>query len=288
MPKKKLKNLLIDRVDLVGKGDNPEAHITLFKNSDNPEGGESIEEIVKRFEKRLEEALSKTKGVEEMFDIKKFKEELPEDQRKGLEKYLETLESAEIKKLNKQLEEKDSAIADMTETVAELKKAAEENDSNGTTEDVIKELPEDVRKMVEDSVAKAKAAEERIQKLEDDSLNKEYIEKASVFEALPVNAQDIGPVFKRVAQVSKEDYDKLEALLKAADEQLVQNNILLKEVGAGGANSVEQPAWEKVEAAAKELVAADSTMTQEQAIAKVLQDNPDLYAEYQKESMEVQ
>ncbi len=44
----------------------------------------------------------------------------------------------------------------------------------------------------------------------------------------------VGPVLKRIADNSQEDFQAIEAVLKAANALLEENNLLLKEVGAAG------------------------------------------------------
>ena len=283
---KKLKKLLIDRVDLVTAGDNPEAWVSLYKRKDT-EGGdnEGLESIIDKVLKCLESLFSKKKGDDPVsFDIKKFLEELPEDQRTPLEK-----EFAKITDLEKKLQEKEETLGELSKKVEELEKGAKggDNGAGSGEEDVLKSLPEAVRKMVEDSQKRAEEAEKVAKMVQEKALNEEYIAKAKGFQNLSLKAEDFGPVLKRVAAIGAEDYAKIEAVLKAADEMISKNNLLMKEIGSSSGQTGGD-AWAKIEAKAQEIVTKSTDgLTKEQAITKVLRDCPDLYAEYQKELGEV-
>ncbi|MFA7018529.1 MAG: hypothetical protein WC239_06060 [Sphaerochaetaceae bacterium] len=322
MPKK-LKNLLIDRVDLVKRGDNPDARITLFKGDQTPERGGVIFPIDKFF-KGLEDFMGRMmkKGDDRVmqFKLKDFLEKLPqetrgpleervgklsEDVRKGIETRMGELKEEErsVIVLNLEVEKAESAATfealkkQLESNTAELE-ALKKDPKEGTKddpaadgdvpEDVIKGLPEAVQKILRDSQKEAKEAKDLVKKLEDEAMNREYVAKAMVFKALPIKAEELGPVLKRVAQSSKDDYDKVEAVLKAANELVERNNLLMKELGASGGSDTGSDVWTRVETAANNLIAKSADpLSKEQAIAQVLRDNPELYSEYQKELKEV-
>lgn len=150
-------------------------------------------------------------------------------------------------------------------------------------------IPEEVRPTVEalwkqneEAVRKAADLERILNEERDQRLTREYIAKAAEFTSLPVKAEEFGPVLKAVAEKAPEEYAKIESLLKAANEQLRQAS-LFAEVGKSGAGAGGS-AWAKIEAAAASLVQkADGRMTREQAIAEVMQFQPELYNEYLRE-----
>lgn len=158
----------------------------------------------------------------------------------------------------------------------------------------MEDLPEDIRKQLEEvAELKKKAAEaeelkKRVEEAEalakaerEERLKKEYIAKVASYQALPVQPEEFGLVLKALAEKAPEEYAKLEGVLKAADEALAKSE-LFREVGRSGAG--ESTAWAKVEAMAKEIVQKNAGMTKEQAIAKVLRDNPELYSAYRAET----
>ena len=94
---------------------------------------------------------------------------------------------------------------------------------------------------------------------------------------LPIKASEIGPVFKLLAEKAPKEFKAIDSLLKAADEALGQSK-LYKEIGSN--HQGPSNAWDKVEQLAAQVVQKDNAMTKEQAISKVLEDNPALYSEY--------
>lgn len=134
----------------------------------------------------------------------------------------------------------------------------------------------------EAAVAKAQQLEATLKAERDERLTKEFVAKAAALKNLPMDANEMGPVFKRLSEAAPKDWPKIESLLKAANEQLAKS-ALFREVGtAGGAAS--GSAWGRVVQMADQMVRkAENGLTREQAIAKVLEQHPDLYAEYLEE-----
>lgn len=165
----------------------------------------------------------------------------------------------------------------------------------GKLAEVIKfeQLPEEVRKQLEEvEELKKKAAEaeelrKRVEEAEalakaerEERIKREYISKAASFQALPIKPEEFGLVMKALAEKDPENYAKVEAVLKAADEAIVKAG-LFAEIGRSG--NTAGSAVQKAEALACEMIQKNAGMTKEQALAKVWVENPELYAEYEKE-----
>lgn len=92
------------------------------------------------------------------------------------------------------------------------------------------------------------------------------------------SAQELGVIFKSFMKISPELCEEQFGIYKAASDALKNSDILktrgLNQSGEMGAN-----AYAVIEKKS-ELLAIEKGMTKEQAMAKVLQDNPDLYAQY--------
>lgn len=109
----------------------------------------------------------------------------------------------------------------------------------------------------------------------------EYVAKAAELDKLSADPADFGAVLKTVAgAVDAETFEKLEAVLKAANEAVAQGD-LYAEFGRGGAAPTDAEA--RIEKAAEEIRKADTSLTREQAIERALADNPELYDEYRTE-----
>jgi hypothetical protein len=148
-------------------------------------------------------------------------------------------------------------------------------------------VPEEVRPAIETlwkehdvAVKKAAELEKALQEEKDKVARKEFIAKAAEFDNLSIKPEEFGLVLKAVAEKSPEDYAKLEAVLKAANESIKQSKIF-SEIGSSRVSG--GTAMSKIEAIAKTYIEKDAKVTKEQAIQKVLVEHPELYEEYLKE-----
>ena len=315
MPKR-LKNLILNRVDLVDKGDNPEAHIQLFKRKEEKDeediSGMQLFADAAGVEKlfTLFKNLFQKEGVKENmpFNIKKFLDGLDKDVKTPLEERLSKLSTERVETIEKNMaeleEELHSALIltyelDKQEREVEietLKAEEEEEEENDTDKEededededmdkVLKGLPKSVRKLVEASMKDAEAATKLVKKMEEETLIQKYITKATQYPTVVTSPDKLGPVLKKVADISKEDCAYIEAILKTAEEMIVRNNTILKQIGSDGDQGV-GTAWGEIEEKAKNMVKADPSMTQAQAIKRVMKEEPQLYKRYQQELQE--
>lgn len=155
------------------------------------------------------------------------------------------------------------------------------DESVPNSEGVVKSvsIPEEITKRMEDLEKRNKELEEQIKKAADEAKTKEFIAKAASFDKLGIKADELGPVLKSIAEVNPEGYAKIESVLKAANEQIAKG-ALFAEAGIDGGG--ESDIVKRVEAQAKEIQKRDGCSI-EKARAKVYKENPELYAEYQKE-----
>lgn len=331
----KLKDLIINRVDLVERGDNPEASIALFKRKQEPaspgtnnDGGDAKprhgEIVISHPEFADKGALEKFAGLvrgllqkegvntDMPFNMEKFTKGLTDD---TLKQRLEGLEKEQVDALTAAVEalaeedrtpqavkyeldllEKEAelqATKDALEQAAKPKKQEDEeedeedeeyaNTAKGIPEEIMKTLPEDVRKVLEENQTKTKEALDLAKRLQTEKLEAEYVGKARNFSCVVAEPEKVGKVLKKIADFSKEDYDVIEAVLKAANERINRNDLLLKEIGANSDAGGAGDAWGRIVQAGKEIVAKNADMTLEQAIDKVIHDEPTLYEEYRKE-----
>ncbi|MBC7340959.1 MAG: hypothetical protein H5U02_00635 [Clostridia bacterium] len=149
-------------------------------------------------------------------------------------------------------------------------------------------VPEEVRPMLEQiwkeheaAVKKAEELEKVLKEERDRQRVKEFVAKAaSEFANLPgAKAEEFGPVLKGIAEKAPEEWQKLEGVLKAAD-QAIRKGMLFAEMGRSGI-AAGGSAVAKIEGIAKSLVEKDaSRLTMAQAITKALEMHPELYEEY--------
>lgn len=182
------------------------------------------------------------------------------------------------------LQEEAVKVAALQKQLEDLQKSKEGQNTAPTTpteDPVLKGLPPQVQALIADLQKRAQTAEEIAKAEKEARITKEYVAKAAQFTHLGINAEELGPVLKSLAEVNPEGYAKLEATLKAANTA-IEKSALFQEVGKSGSGTT-GGAWEKIEKKAEEIRKSDPSLTQEQAVAKVMREEPALYAEYIKE-----
>ncbi|VVB63285.1 Uncharacterised protein [uncultured archaeon] len=161
-----------------------------------------------------------------------------------------------------------------------------------TKEDLAKmDLDPKTRVMLEKALderdeARANGAESlKIAKeLKDEKILKEYQEKTGELKHLPVTVVKHAPIFKTIGEAYPQEFAEILNVLKAA-ERLATLSDAYKEIGKhgeGAAGSAEATVYEK----ARGLVGKSDDLTFDEAVAKVLEDEPELYARYEEERQE--
>lgn len=149
-----------------------------------------------------------------------------------------------------------------------------------TDDDVDKDLEGVADPEARDKIRKLK---ERLDEQEKESLRKDAQEWASEIEALPVEKGDLADLLFRLEQEAGSDLrEDVEQMLKSADEQAREADVF-EEVGT----SESEPggdAWSRIEEKAEEMVEDGKAETKQKAVTKVLDQNPDLYADYDRET----
>ena len=218
-----LRDLQVTKVALCGRGMNPEAEITLYKSAAEP----------------ATEKEPPVATTEKSIDV--------------LEARVAELE-AERAELDSMSNEDLAVLRGIELATAEV---VVEDD------DVLKGIPEDVRKRLED-------AEATIAKMEADNRAKVFLAKAKEFEAI-APAADLAPVLETLDRVAPEQAKALDQALKAATAR-IDTSALFGERGANG-EQIDDP-----QAKAKALIEAEveKGATRHDAMAKVFKDNPEL------------
>jgi hypothetical protein len=248
---KKLTHLVIDRVDLVDRGANPDAHITLAKREEQDPSGTRA-----RTEPSADLSVDKS-------DPSTGGERMSDEQKDDVQKHTELEEKLEAE--TKARADAEAKIAELEGELAEAKKSAEASDES--EDEVMKSLPEDVRKRIEDAEARAQEAE-RIAKAERETrLDGEYVAKAGKLDKLSLEADKFGPMLRKVAEQDAETAAEIERVLTAANESLSKSE-LFKSIGDGSA--VVGDAEAKLDAMAKKY-ADDHKVSYAKAYDTVIQ-----------------
>jgi hypothetical protein len=197
----------------------------------------------------------------------------------------------------------DKSLADATpEDIAEVAKAftAEQKETiakalglptepaepvGSPEEQLLKSLApaaQEVFKSLQAEVTKARE-EQAIEKAA--RLDQEAVAKSrEELQHLGIDHVAVAPAIRKFAEANPEAAGVLTTMLKAVNGQ-AESAALFKELGTAGAGQ-ETDAYAKITGRADELVAAGTVTSKALGIAKALDENPSLFAEYQKAQKE--
>jgi len=150
---------------------------------------------------------------------------------------------------------------------------------------LLKSLPESVRAMFKAQDEKLAKAQADMAKERDERLDGEAITKArDTFKSVAIDVTKFAPALRRVELIDADLAKTVETALKAADAQLATAGVITAVVGKdAGTGAGEEGAYAQLTAKARELHAAGTAPTFEQAFAKAVETNPELYKAYNAE-----
>lgn len=185
----------------------------------------------------------------------------------------------ELAKANERIAELEAALAAVTPDP----EPAEE-----ISDDLLKSVPEAVRKMLDDqaaqvadALAKAAATEDELRKERAARADEAAIAKAAGWTSLTLDAAEIGPMLRRLADADGELAKSVEQILEAANAQAESAGIFA-EIGKAGRPDGGD-AYAALESLAKSAVEAGTHPTFEQAFVSIAEQNPDLYVRHLNE-----
>jgi hypothetical protein len=186
----------------------------------------------------------------------------------------DTQMSKELEQKLDDLQKKYDALLEENKT---LKKTTEDNDIDKSN------LPEAVKKRLDDLEKNNKEQTETIAKMLDAKETEIYVAKAKSFPALAIDVAPFGEILKKVSRsLDEKEFDTLMNVLKGANEAVTKSALFAQE-GSDAGGVAMGDALKKMEAATTEIQKNNPTMTKEQAFSKVMTENPKLYAEYLKD-----
>ena len=148
-----------------------------------------------------------------------------------------------------------------------------------TLDDVVKAAPEPLRKAMEEMQKALDETKAELRKEREERADAEAIAKArDEYANLGIDAEQVGPALRRLADTDADLAKSVEEILKAANAK-VESADIFAEIGSGRpANST--TAFEKATSMAKSLVESGVAPTIEQAMTDVWSSNPTLYTEH--------
>jgi hypothetical protein len=133
--------------------------------------------------------------------------------------------------------------------------------------------------LVAEAEDRAAQAEEIAKAERDHRLVREYVEKARSYTNLPVTPEEFGPVLKSMYEALEEDQV---ALIEKALGQT--NNDLGRYFSEVGKSATTTEPVAALDAKVEEIRKSDTSLSREQAFAKMLEEDPSLYDQYTKEA----
>jgi predicted transcriptional regulator len=286
----RITKLKLTEVSMVDEGDNPGAMVEILKRREP-----STEGLAKALSECMEAAgeLSELaageggmEGVEKAarilgdmdMDIDQLNERLGQ-----IETSLETI-----------TKERDDLSAKVTELTGQLETVTKERDDavakggddKGDDEDILKGLPEPIRKRLEDAEKAAKEASEAVEKARDENDLKEQV--AKVRELGVKDADGMGAVLHRIAKGKSkpEDAAKVVELITIAKNVGEKSDQLFEAIGKAGGKPGEGAGADAATATLNEriegILKAKPGTSREAAYAEVIDADPKLYEELAK------
>lgn len=312
----RLKNLVITKVALCPKGQNPEANIVFFKSqeptpnpaSDKVELGTDGKVAKETFDNiantPMRQRFSAWNKAVECFDV--LREALAtsvlypssSDPIDGNEvnttlKQFTGAVKAALAPVTKE-DSVDYSKMSQEELVAELTKrdAANAPKEGTVTKEQLEALPAEVKKMIEDQnalIAKAQAdaaAAQDAARVEKEAREKvEAIKKGKeTYPNLPGSDDEKGVIVQSLNKMDEASRKVFEQVLKAGDEAVKTST--LKVEGDDHAHGTDT-AYDRLMGFAKEIQKAQPVLTEAQAFDQACQKNPDAYAEYRRENRRI-
>lgn len=255
----RLVKLNITKVSLVPRGACPEAHVMLYKSADLGPTSDSL-----AVTSGPPDGVSTTQDVGPL-TTPSHTVVPKEDRLMGIDRSKLTKEEVEYLDV---LESKSPPVPDKEE-------------------DITKELPDAVKKMLDAQAEQIKKATERAEAAEKAAaVEKEARERAEFAKRadvdiphIPGTSNEKGDVLYAVSKaVDTKTFDALVSMLKAGDAALRASG-----EESGSDTPVTGTAYEKLTTLAKELVKSGRAKTEPEGFDLALRENPDLYSQYRQE-----
>lgn len=217
--------------------------------------------IFVRKEASKEETITKAAHDDEIAKIKKEATMTPEE-KKEVEQGVHSEYSDRI--------EKALTLIENDEVKVTVKKAL-----NGADIQVV-QLDKAALERIEKSEKIAKEAVEKAERLEDENQKRDFIEKAAEMENIG-SAKNLGTILHKCSKkLDKEDYEEVERILKAANEQLDSAELFVEK---GSETFDDQDAEGQVKTLVIQKRKDDPKLTENQAYREVMKENKELYKE---------
>ena len=287
---KKLKNVLVNSVDLCKQGANQRAFICLKKSM---EGKENMSDLKTSIIQNVCKELNIT--IEDVCKALGFSMQEQETQEQKIKKAMETSLISVLKDESKTTEQKEEllqkSVNEFYSTVYDFAKEeqeqeSEEMDVNKMNEDD-KAVYEALKKKyeteepkqqtlhpeVKKALKEAETAKQELQELKKSLELKEFESIAKQYEVIGKNTEELAAKLYELKKSNEQSYNDYIAMLDEMVE-MTQASGIFKEYGSNraGAGSQKQQTEQRIQ----ELMKSDSNLTYQQAFVRVCEENAEL------------
>lgn len=272
----RLTDMEFDEISLVTRPANQLSKVILFK-SDSESDEMTTENEIDTDEMESEDDVEKGYGKGKAMPMMDDEDEDEDEEEMGKMGRKMKKDDDTISLPTEVYEYIESLEAANAEMLDRLEKMDEEYEAQA--QDILKSADPQIVAIVKAAEERAEAAEKIAKAERDHRLEREYVAKAAAFDALPVEAEKFGKVLKSAADALDSDtFDALMTVLNAANESISSGNIFA-ELGKSTSFENDGPMSE-INKAAKRMQDQHPGMTHEQAIAKAVESDPNLYNVY--------
>lgn len=301
----KLRKLKIDRVDLVDRGANQEAHILLFKRDDDnvEKAAMTLQEILDKNEEREEKQELCWKATDALMASLNSVADLDDDTERlriivtSAKQYVDLMRTIHqslqeediymadqpneeldaLKSKLSSLEESNNALAKkLSDAEAELAK----RDDKPAEEDIWKGVSPALKRMFEDQKRETEIAKAAAQVERDERIRRDCIQKAEGYQYLPVNPNGDWEVFKAIDNLDDSVSGRIYELFRAGDTNLKKAGLTNPRGHDNGGDPGLSP-FEEIERLVSEKMAKSANgMGYDAALSQVIHENPSLYTSY--------
>jgi len=287
-----------DEVSLVTRPANQLSKVMLFKSDTSEEEmpteevevveAEATEEATEVAEETVEKGKKSKKMIPAM-DEEEMDEE-DEMEKKGGKRRMARMSKEDEVEIPAEVFDYIEALESANEelmSVVEKMQADIDAEAEAEEQEILKSADPRLVEIVKAAEERAIAAESIAKAERDYRLEREFVSKAQELNNLPVTAEEFGLVLKSVADaLTEEQYDAIWKVLSAANANLA-NSAMFSEVGKSTASADTDSPMSVIEKAAARLQSEMPTLTKEQAIAKALEADANLYNQYLREGRKV-
>lgn len=181
------------------------------------------------------------------------------------------------------------ALAAKDEQIAQLQAKQQKADEDDDADKADDTEDDEEKEAANKAVAKARAEVAELRKAlateRTARLDREYLEKARSYAAIPVPPEKVGALMRVVAEKAADQVPVLEQVLKACSELAAESSVITKSIGRAGVGVAKAGSvMAEVEAEAAKLMSADPKMSATKARATVWKTRPDLAKRHREET----